>query len=56
MVPGLFGSNQACKHRGGVGCDTPPILCPVGKSEGSRKIQGCSEKAISIRCLMIRKN
>ena len=35
----------------------PPILYPVGKSEGSRKIQGCSEKAISIkRCLIIRKN
>ena len=44
-------------NTGGVGGATPPILYPVGKSEGSWKIQGCSEKAISIRkCLFIPKN
>ena len=42
---------------GGCGVRHPPILYPVGKSEGSRKIQGSFEKAISIRrCIIIRKN
>ena len=39
---------QARKYQGVWGA-TPPILHPVGKSEESRKIQGCSEQAMSIR-------